>query len=74
LRIDNVVFIICASVQAMGNLSRHCAPINPTRTAMHLFMPTAELPASRLAARAGADSVIVKGVFVEVAPPGAGAR
>jgi len=76
LRIDNVVFIICASVQAGGDCSRRCIPINPTRTTMFLFllMSSVECLASRPAAGATAAGVIVSGVFVEGAPPGAGVR
>jgi hypothetical protein len=74
LRIDNVVFIICASVQVGRFSSRHCIPINPTRTTMFLFMPSVELLACRPAAGAAAAGGIVNRVFVEGAPPGAGVR
>jgi len=74
LRIDNVVFIICASVQVGSQFSRRCNPINPTRTTMFLFMPSVEWIACRPTAGAAAASVFVNGVFVEGAQPGAGVR
>jgi hypothetical protein len=74
LRIDNGVFIICASVQAGRFSSGRCNPINPSRTPMLLFMPSVECLARRLADGAAAAGVIVNFGFAEGAPPGAGVR
>ncbi|MDZ7590101.1 MAG: hypothetical protein U5L05_05285 [Rubrivivax sp.] len=74
MRIDNDVFIICASVQVGRFSSRRCNPINPTRTTMFLFMPSVERLACRPAAGAAAAGVTVNAGFAEAAPPGAGVR
>jgi hypothetical protein len=74
LRIDNVTFIICATVQQPVTRSGRCNPINPNRTAMFLLSPTAPLLACRPAARAAVTGLDAMGVFVQGAPPGAGVR
>jgi len=74
LRIDNAMFIICASVQNPGTVPRRCIPINPNRTAMPFPMPPADLPARRLAVAATVAGLSVTAVFIDGAPPGAGVR
>ncbi len=74
MRIDNVVFIICASVQGRREFPQALHTDQPTRTAMFLFMPLAELLACRLAAAVAVGGLNVTGVFVEGAPPGARVR
>jgi len=74
LRIDNVAFIICASVQHSMTESGRCNPINPTRTAMFLLSPITRVLACRTAAQAAVAGFDATGVFVQGAPPGAGVR
>jgi hypothetical protein len=68
------MFIICASVQSCSRFSQALHTDQPTRTAMFLFMPIAELLACRLAAAVAVGVLNVTGVFVDGAPPGAGVR
>jgi hypothetical protein len=66
LRIDNVIFIICASLQKKSL----CNPIHPTTPAMHLLPDTAPLTV-RAFSRAGGMAVAAQIAIVDGAPPGA---